>query len=612
MKGHFGKYVYVNLSKNEVKDYPICEEWYRKFVGGRGIAARILLEELDPDVNPWSPDNILVFASGPFQGLGIAGSSRFLVMGKSPKTNNINDSFCGGSFGHILGKSGYDGLIIKGKAPAPIYLALIDGSVRIAPASDLWGLDPKELEDVILKRYPDSSIACIGKAGENQVVHANIIVDKTRAAGRPGYGAIMGAKNLKAIVVNGNKQKEVANQAKLKQLKKEFSQKVAKSGFPQALKYYGTAEGVEWLNANGVLPTKNFINGQYYKAAQISGQALVDSPYWVKRGTCTGCPVACKRVVKGTVLGEYFGPEWGGPEYETIASFGSLLLIDDLGIISLCNKKCNQYGLDTISVGVQIAYLMEATERGLLEQENKIVWGDSKAVLSLIDKIANREGIGEYIAQGVEGISKKVGDDSFLVHSKGQEVPMHDPRVKYSMAVYYATTPRGGNHMEGIHEPSFSHRELNLPDNPLRSWQNRAKIASEYLKLRSFANSLILCAFTSDLKDGDDYLFPLIRELLQTVTGQYIDVQEMLKIGERNYDLLRIFAQKVGYNRSDDFLPKRLCDTQPSTGFYIDQQKLKEVIDEYYRINGFEVYGPGENKAEELGIADLINYAHRK
>jgi len=607
MKGHFGKYAYVDLSRNEVKEYPIPDEWYQKFIGGRGIAARILLEELDPNVDPWSPENMLVFASGPFQGLGIAGAARFLVMGKSPKTKNINDSFCGGSFGHILGKSGYDGLIIKGKASSPVYISLIDGKVNIVPASDLWGLDPKELEAVILKKHPDASIACIGKAGENQVMQSCIMVDKTRTAGRPGYGAMMGSKNLKAVVVNRNQQKEVADQAKLDQLRKEFSQKVAKSGFSQAIRAYGTAAGVESLSANGILPTKNFINGQYDKAAQISGQALVDSPYWVKRATCPGCPVACKRVVQGTVLGEDFGAEWGGPEYETIASFGSMLLIDDLGVISLCNKKCNQYGLDTISVGVQIAYLMEATERGLLDREDQISWGDGKAVSALIDKIANREGIGEYVAQGVEGITKKVGDGSFLVHAKGQEVPMHDPRGKYSMAVYYATTPRGGNHMEGIHEPTPPHRELNLPDNPNRSWQERARIASEYLKLRSFANSLILCAFTSSLDDGDDYLFPLIRELLQAATGQVIDVQEMLSIGERNYDLLRIFAQKAGYNRSSDFLPKRLCDTQPSTGFSIDRKKLTEVIDEYYRINGYEVYGPGKKKAEELGIAELVD-----
>lgn len=607
IKGNFGKYAYVDLNKQEIKEYPIPNEWYQKFIGGRGIAARILLEELDPNVDPLSPENILIFASGPFQGLGIAGAARFLVMAKSPKTKSISDSFCGGSFGHVLGKSGFDGLIIKGKASSPVYISIIDRVVKILPAHNLWGLDPKELEEAIVKDYQHVSIACIGKAGENQVIHSCIMVDKTRAAGRPGYGAIMGSKNLKAVIVQGNQQKVVADKAKLIQLRKEFSQKVAKSRLSQALRAYGTAVGVESFSANGILPTKNFINGQYHKATQISGQALVDSPYWVKRETCPGCPVACKRVVQGTVFEEDFGPEWGGPEYETIASFGSLLLIDDLGVISLCNKKCNQYGLDTISVGVQIAYLMEATERGLLNKEDQIQWGDGKAVSALIDKIAHREGIGEYMARGVEEITKKVGDGSFLVHTKGQEVPMHDPRGKYSMAVYYATTPRGGNHMEGVHDPTPPHKELNLPENPSQDWNERARIASEYLKLRSFANSLILCAFTANLNDGEDYLFPLIRDMLQVVTGQVIDAQEMLAIGERNYDLLRIFAQKAGYNRSSDFLPKRLCDIQPSTGFSIDQMKLKEVLDEYYRINGYEVYGPGKQRAKKLGIAELID-----
>jgi len=607
MKGSFGKYVYVDLSKNEIKDYPIPEEWYKKYLGGRGIAARILFKELDPKVDPFSEENILVFSSGPLQGLGVAGAARFLVMGKSPKTKNLNDSFCGGRFGDLLGKSGYDGIIIKGKAKNPVYIALDNGKVQILPAEDLWGLDPKEVEEKIEKKHKGSSIACIGKAGENEVMQSSIMVDRTRAVGRPGYGAIMGAKKLKAVVISGNQIKELADIDRLNKLKKEFAKKlILSSGFPQSLHNFGTAGGVEFLSAGGILPTKNFINGHFIGASKISGQSLVESKVWVKSETCPGCPIACKRVVKGIFNNEEFGPEWGGPEYETIAAFGSNCLNDDLESICLFSKKCNQYGLDTISVGVQISYLMEATEKGLLKKEDQIKWGDTKAISELIDKIAHREGIGDWIAKGIEFLTNKVGDDSFFVYSKGQEIPMHDPRGKYSMAVYYATIPRGGNHMSGTHDPNPPHKELNLPDNPRDSWENRAKIAGEYLRLRSFANSLIFCAFVSGLADGEDYLFPLIREMLEAATGQSIDVKEMLAIGERNYDLLRIFAEKAGYTRADDKLPQRFYEAQPSTGYVIDKDMLEKTIDEYYKIYGYGKYGPDKKRAELLDISEVM------
>ena len=607
MKGNYGKYVYIDLSKNEIKDYPIPQEWYRKYLGGRGIAARILFKELDPKVDPFSEENILVFAGGPFQGLGVAGAARFLVMGKSPKTKNLNDSFCGGSFGHILGKTGYDGIIIKGKAKKPVYISIDNGKVQILPADDLWGLDPKEVEEKISKVQKGVSIACIGVAGEKLGMQSCIMVDNTRSVGRPAYGALMGSKKLKAVVISGNQKKELVDAEKFNALRKEFGKKVADSGFPVSLKEFGTAAGVEFLSDNGILPTKNFINGHFQGASKISGQALVENKVWVKGDTCPGCPVACKRVVEGSYNGESFEKEWGGPEYETIAALGSNCLNDDLESICLFNKKCNQYGLDTISVGVQISYLMEATEKGLLKKEDQIKWGDTKAISELIDKIAHREGIGDWVARGVEYISEKVGDGSFLVHCKGEEVAMHDPRGKYSMAVYYATVPRGGNHMSGTHDPNPPHKELNLPDNPARTWENKALIAGEYLLLRSFANSLILCAFTSGLADvEDEYLFPMIREMLEAATGQKLDVKEMLAIGERNYNLLRIFAEKVGYTRADDKLHHRFHETQPSTGYVIDEDILTKTIDEYYKIYGYGKYGPDKKRAELLDISEVM------
>jgi aldehyde:ferredoxin oxidoreductase len=603
MKSNFGKYTYVDLGKREVKDYVIPEEWYEKYLGGRGIAARILLEELNPKVDPFSEENILVFASGPFQGLGVAGGSRFLVTGKSPKTKNLNDSFCGGKFGDKLGKSGFDGIIISGKSKNPVYISVDNGKTQILSAEDLWGLDPKQVEETIGKKYKDCSIACIGKAGEKEVLQSCIILDKRRAIGRPGYGAIMGSKNLKAVVVSGKQKKELANEEKFNKLRKDFSQKIKNCSFPQNLNKYGTSGDFEFLNDLGMVPTKNFQNGQYLYASRLSGQSLVKSNVWVKNETCTGCPIFCKRVVSGVFNDENFESEWGGPEYETIAALGSNLLNDNLESICLFNKKCNQYGLDTISVGVHISYLMEATEKGLLKKEDQIKWGDTKRISELIDKIANREGIGDWIARGVEFITNKVGDNSFFIHCKGEEVAMHDPRGKYSMAIYYATSPRGGNHMSGVHDPTPPHKELNLSDNLRHSWENRAKIAGEYQRLRSFANSLIMCCFTSNLPYVEgEYLYPLIREMLEAATGKSIDIKEMLTIGERNYDLTRIFAEKAGYTRADDKLPQRFHEAQPSTGYVVDKDMFNRTVDEYYKIYGYDKYGPSKERIKQLNI----------
>lgn len=607
MLGNFGKYIDIDLSSHTIREYPIPEEWYEKHIGGSGIAGRILLKELDPKTDPLSDNNILVMATGPLCGLGVAGSSRMVMMGKSPKNNSINDSYVGGKMGDVLGKSGYDGIIIRGKSPDPVYIELDNGHARIISAEDLWGLDPYQLEERLIKNNRNVSIASIGKAGENQVIPSCVIIDRNRALGRPGFGAVMGAKNLKAIVVKGNLSKKLANQDKFKELKLSYARQLMSPNNPgtHALGKLGTAGGTHANSQAGNLPTKNFQSGQYYYSEQITGKTLVESEIWVKRDTCTGCPVACKRVVQGTFNNQEFGPQWGGPEYETIGAFGSMLLINDLSAISLFNKKCNQYGLDTISVGVNIAYLMEATERGLLKDEDRIAWGDTEAVDKLIEKIVNREGTGDWIARGVDYLIKKVGDGSFFVHTKNQETPMHDPRVKYSLALYYASSPKGSNHMNGVHDPTPPHRELKLPDNPRNSWKDRARIAGEYLRLRSFTNSLILCALISDITDRGSYLIPLVREMLAAATGKEISVKEMLEIGERNEALLRIFAERVGYTRKDDYLPKRLLEAQASTGFSLDEEMVERTIDDFYRLYGYGIYGPTEEKIKELKLLDV-------
>ncbi|MBS3787908.1 aldehyde ferredoxin oxidoreductase family protein, partial [Candidatus Bipolaricaulota bacterium] len=447
MKGYFGRYLDVSLSNGEIGEYDVPEEWLKKFLGGRGIGARIMYEELDPGADPLGPENIMVFATGPLQGLNIAGAGRHLVMAKSPKTNSVNGSYVGGFMGQELGKSGYDGLIIRGTASTPKYLLLKDGEAQLKDADDLWGLETAEFEYQIQEREGDVRVASIGKAGENLIYYSCMIFDRNRAAGRPGFGAVLGSKKLKGVAVKGEKKKNLAYPDELKSRKAEFARTLADTK-ADSLGKYGTARGVESLSESGILPTKNFQRGEFSEAEAISGKTMADT-ILEKRDTCNACPIRCKRVVKTEFGGEQVRPEYGGPEYETIAALGSLCLNSNLDAIALANQKCNQYGLDTISTGDTIAFAMEASEKGLVDW--KVDWGDPKAIVELVDAIANKEGIGKELARGISVLKDELGAD-FAVEIKGQEVPMHEPRGKKGLGISYATTPRGANHMEGPHD----------------------------------------------------------------------------------------------------------------------------------------------------------------
>jgi aldehyde:ferredoxin oxidoreductase len=338
--GVFGRYADIDLTTGTVRDYSIPEEWNRLYLGGKGVAARVLLNELSPKAIALSEDNILVFAAGPFQGLNIAGASRFVVMGMSPKTKTINESYGGGKLGHYLGRSGYDGLIIRGRARAPAYILVQDEVVSILPAVDLRGCNPQETEERIQTRHGDVSVACIGIAGENLVVMSCIMIDRNRALARPGFGAVMGSKNLKAVVVGGSRNKTVKDGDRLKELRTQFAKHLLAEGrWQRGLQEFGTGAGIPSFHNRGILPTKNFQTGMFKGNLSISGQRMVESGLLVGRETCPGCPVSCKRKVKGVYNGQEFTADWGGPEYESIAALGSLCLNDNLESICLINQR---------------------------------------------------------------------------------------------------------------------------------------------------------------------------------------------------------------------------------------------------------------------------------
>ncbi len=607
MYGYFGRYLDVNLSTGSITDYEIPAEWRILYLGGKGIAARLLMEELSGEEKPLSADNLLVFATGPFQGTGVMGAGRHVLMGISPKTGAVADSYVGGYFGHELGRSGYDGIIIRGMSHEPVYLTLLDGRGEIRPAHELWGKGVGEATEILAARHRQSRVAAIGIAGENLVQMACVIHEGSRSAGRPGFGAVMGAKMLKAVVVGPGRDRPLRDRDRFLRERRDYVRNLFDDGM-RNFGEYGTARGATWLSEMGILPTRNFQQGVFEQAEAISGERMRDE-ILVDRAGCAGCPIRCKRVVKATFAGREAVPDLGGPEYETVAAFGSLCMNDNLNAIAVSNAMCNDYGIDTISAGVATAFLMEASEKGLIEET--IRWGDAKAIVELIDKIAHRDGIGDKIADGLANFAERIGAD-FAMTIKGVEIPMHEPRGKQGLGISYATSPRGATHLEGIHDTLL---ETDVPTPEMgvdRAYDrfalaDKPAIAKRYEDLRSFVNSLVLCAFTVN-QVGEKYNLPEIRSLFEAETGNALTAQEMLMIGERNYALMRIHAARAGYSLADDGLPQRFFTPLPrgaSADHPIDPEVMREAIASYYEKRGYDQYGPTSATLERLGMSDL-------
>lgn len=587
--GTHGRYADVDLTTGECSEYPIPSSWHERNLGGRGIGARILADELSFPVDPLGSDNILVFATGPFQGTGVAGASRNSVLGVSPVTGAVSDSTAGGFFPHRLGRSGFDGLIVRGQASGPAYVCIDSGQVAVHDAQDLWGEHVLEVEQTLKERHENAVVSTIGIAGENGVQFACALNDRNRAAGRPGFGCVMGAKNLKAVVVCGAEQgKPVHSVQRFESLKQEFSEWVMLDPGSRSRGELGTAQNVLPLNELGILPTRNYQEGVFAGAELISGERLADT-FLAGRDTCTGCPIACKRVIETEYMGQAVVRGYGGLEYESLAALGSMCLVDDLQALSLANQKCNQYGLDTIATGAAIAAAMEATEAGLIK-EGGIVWGDAQGVIDLVDRIALREGLGELLGEGMRALEEAWGPD-FILHVKGQAMPMHDPRAKKGMGISYATSPRGATHMEGFDDEMLMGTRAATPqlgvtgEYELTSWRNKAEVCRIYENLMSFTNSLIMCAFVAMNKSvGKYYAYDRIRDLLEALTGRTTSNEDMLAIGERNYCQLIELARMAGYTEADDNLPQRFktpIPAGPCKGEYVDDQDLERAISEY-------------------------------
>ncbi|HTX52296.1 MAG TPA: aldehyde ferredoxin oxidoreductase family protein [Candidatus Baltobacteraceae bacterium] len=625
MHGYRGQLLRVDLSAGKSWTEPLEESRARRYLGGRGLGARILMDEVPVGCDALGADNRLVFAMGPLAGTFAPGSGRFVVLGKSPATNGFGEAYTGGSVAHELKYAGYDGIVVQGKASEKVYLAITNDKVEIRPAARLAGQGTLDTEENIKAELnePDARIISIGLAGEKGVRFACVMNDTDRAAGRTGLGAVMGAKNLKAIAIRGTGKVTVADPKAFRESSLANLAKIKKhpwlGDFPGSAGALGTAGGVEDLSSMGILPTRNWETGTWEYADRISGMGMKKT-ILIGHRACQSCPVGCTRVVQ-VADGPFAGarPEYGGPEYETVASFGSLCENNNIESIALLNQKCNVYGLDTISAGTMIAFAMECFEKGLLTEREigfPLRWGDASAMVRLLDMIARREGVGDLLAEGTRRAAAKIGKGAaeLAVEVKGLELGMHESRGKKGLALSYATAPRGADHMEGFHDPMVAAPNA-WPELGIVKPMDRFTLADKADAVRlaedynSFINSLPICSFMS-LPIAGIHNTKEITGMLAAATGWTdISFEEEMAIGERAYNLARAFTVRESGGTADDRLPAKLSRSLlggASKDQVIADAELAPALQAYYRGRGWNDTGtPTQAKLASLGIGDV-------
>lgn len=608
MKGYMGKLLRVNLTSGSVKVETPKQEVLRNFLGGRGLGVKILYDELKPNTDPLSPDNKMIFATGPLTGTRAPSSGFYCVITKSPATGAILTTLSGGQFGHMLKCTGFDAIVIEGKSAKPIYLWINNGKCEIKNASKVWGKDTAETDDALRKETSDKArVCCIGPAGENLVKRSCLINDKHRAAGRGGVGAVMGSKNLKAIVVYGDQKIEVANSKAFDEAVKVAREAMSKHPTVRhdgVMNHLGTASSVNQFNTRGLLPTRNFQECVFEGASNISGETI-EKTINVGKNPCWGCPIACAQMVE-VKEGPYAGIKGAGPEFETLALMGSSCGIDNLGALVKANQLCNQLGLDTISTGNAIAFAMECYERGLLTKKDtggiELKFGNHQGMLQVVEKIAKKEGIGSLLADGVKVAAEKIGKGSekFAMHVKGLELTGYDVRGAKGMALAYATSNMGASHNRGniIKAEVFRHPK------PVDrySYQGKGPWLKTFQDVSAIMDSMTMCDFTNWAITG-----PMYAEMVSKATGFDIDEAELMTIGDRIFTLERAFNAREGLGRKDDTLPPRYFNEPlrqgPGKGEVVNREQFDQMLDGYYQVRKLDRQGhPLARKMKSLGL----------
>ncbi len=610
MFGWRGKILRVNLTKRALRVEDLDPKVAKDYIGGRGLGTWFLNRELDPKCDPLSPKNLLVMATGPLTGTGAPTGARYMVMTKSPLTGGVTCSNSGGKFPTELKRSGFDAVVIEGCAKTPLYLWIDRGKAELRSAAHLWGMTTHETTDCLLvETEAKAKVACIGPAGEKKVLFASIMNDKDRAAGRSGVGAVMGSKNLKAVVVRGEGKVPIADEERFKAFNRQilgrFNEEAKKT--PIGLRINGTAGVVMATQNLGVLPTKNWQQGMFDGWESIDGRELTKK-YLVTNSACFGCPIGCGRKTK--LEGpEYIG-EGEGPEYETIYAMGSSCMINNLAAVVKANYLCNELGMDTITMGATVACAMELVERGYLAEEKvgrSLQWGDADALVELTRLTGYREGFGDILAEGSYRLAKSCGHPELAMVSKKQEFPGYEPRGAQAMGLAYATSPIGGSHMRG--DPAyFELFGIPKPLDPLE-WKGKARPTQAFQDHSAIIDSAGLCIFFTvrNLVEKDLDIAPTgVLEYMNAVTGADYTLQELSEAGQRIINAERMYLVKAGFSRKDDSLPRRLTEEPlpagPAEGHVCH---LEEMLDEYYQVRDWTPDGiPTTEKLVSLGLIE--------
>ena len=591
-----GRWLRIDLSEGTVEEEAFTEEEVRQWLLGSGMAAYLFDRGLEPDRDPLDPASPLLIFNGLLTGTFAPAAARTSWCGRSPLTGIWNESNVGGHWGAQLRFAGYDGLVITGRAPSPVYLWIDDDRVEVRDGAHLWGLGTFETHDR-LREETDSGaqVACIGPAGENRARLAGVMVGgraHNRAAGRGGMGAVMGSKNLKAIVVRGRRDRKAVTQSRpsLNAVVRDLNRYIRSRS--EGMSLTGTAGGIPAAEHFGGMPLKNWQEGSWPEGAKaISGQAIRES-IWVKDTFCHACPVGCGKAVRVS-SGPYAGEVLEGPEYETLCGFGGNLLIDDLEALATLNARCNDLGLDTISTSGVIAFAAEAVERGMIsaEEAEGLTWGDPQPVLALVDRIARREGLGDLLAEGVRAAAQRLGPEAerFALHVKGLEPAYHDPRAFVDMGLNYATASRGACHLEsatywrgyGIEWPGWQEG----PRDRFASDEETVRLVIAFQDFLAVYNPIGLCKFM--VKGGLDPV--RTAEVVAAATGWEWTADDLMRAGRRIFDLKRRINERLGVTRADDTLPYRfLHEPRPSGTAAGVLPDLGAMLPLYYELRGWE------------------------
>jgi aldehyde:ferredoxin oxidoreductase len=599
--GYVGKILRVDLSSGKTSLEDLNLEWARLFIGGKGLGAKYLYEELEPGTDPLSPDNVLILMTGPLTGTTAPCAPKYAIYTKSPLTNAFLDSYMGGYLGAELKFAGFDGVIIRGKADKPVYLWISDGKAEIRDAKHLWGLDIHETEKRIKEELSDKEVkvAAIGPAGENLARIACITVDLYRHAGRGGSGAVMGSKNLKAIAVRGHQGVSVPNIERFIELCKEITKNDVLTEDNLWAKKGGTPNFLQMVQEGGILPTRNFQMGVFEHANKVDSDAVREKIF-VRRRACYGCPLGCGNLTL-VEKGPFAGTLVEGPEYETLALAGSNCYISELEAIARYNLLCDKLGLDTISTGDTIAFAMECYEKGVITKEDtnglELTFGNVEAYIEMPDLIAYRKGIGDVLAEGVRRATEKIGKGSerFTVQVKGLEYPGYDPRGSIGMALAYATSDRGACHLRAW--PASS--EVFGDVDPFTT-EGKAQLVINDQNQNSAKWSLVVCDFYAIGYEN-------IAKLCSAATGWKLSEDDMKVIGERIWNLIRMFNVREGLTRKDDSLPYRISNDPlqggKADGHVVKPEDFNKMLDRYYKLRGWDREGrPTTKKLKELGL----------